>query len=262
MAKKRTPPVDGGMSGNRSRTDFAGSSTRRAVRLDHEAGIDGARVRRSTEMQAHWSQRGRVSGERGSMPRNGVAPQRPPMLVFYDDLADGDPEYMARSRELPEPVYGQYPEWLIPKLLPWLRCERHQILHVCSGALPPGEGIRVDVRREARPDVVADGRALPRDLFPDGSVAAVLIDPPYSEHYARELYGVEYPRPSDLLAEAARVVRPGGRIGFIHYITPKPVAGTSFVKAKAFSTGFNMPVRAASIYERDHGLELALAGDR
>ncbi len=43
-----------------------------------------------------------------------------------------------------------------------------------------------------------------------GSVAGVLVDPPYSEHYARELYGVDYPLPAHLLKEAARVVRPGG----------------------------------------------------
>lgn len=163
--------------------------------------------------------------------------------------------YPEFSGELgPAPVYGQYPSSFIGKILPWLNCQRNQIVHVCSGCLPRGEGIRVDIRPEAKPDILADGRALP---FADGSIAAVLADPPYHPHYARELYGVEYPRPSHLLREAARVVRPGGRIGFVHYITPKAPAGTTFIKAFGLSTGFDMPVRAVCIYERDH-LELKL----
>ena len=91
------------------------------------------------------------------------------------------------------------------------------------------------------------------DVFATGSIAAVMLDPPYTAHYARELYKVEYPRPAHLLREAARVVRPGGRIVFVHYITPKPPPGTRFVKALGLSTGFDMPIRAVSVYERDGG---------
>ena len=167
------------------------------------------------------------------------------MLVLFDDIND----------EIgPEPIYGQYPAGLIAKILPWLRCRRDEILHVCSGCLPKGEGIRVDVRPAARPDVIADGRALP---FADGSHIAVMLDPPYCKEYAASLYKVGYPLPAHLLAEAARVVRRGGRIAFVHYITPKAAPGTTFVKAFGLSTGFNMPMRAVSIYERDQP-ELAL----
>ena len=179
------------------------------------------------------------------MPDRALEPKPPPVLVLYEDLAD----------DLgPKPIYGQYPRGLIKRVLPWLRCERHQILHVCSGCLPKGEGIRVDIRPDARPDFVADGRKLP---FRDGEHAAVMIDPPYTAEYAKSLYGIDYPLPSHLLREAARVVRPGGRIALVHYITAKPVDGTRFVKAFGLSTGFDMPMRAVSIYERDHvGLAL------
>ena len=193
----------------------------------------------------------RVQGANGSFQVNAETPSPPsppPILALYEDLVD----------ELqPEPVYGQYPRTFIAKLLPWLRCARHQILHVCSGSLPRGEGTRVDIRPEARPDIVADGRALP---FAAGSWSGgILIDPPYTAHYAKELYGLDYPRPSHLLREAARVIWPGGRIALVHYITPKPVAGTRFVKAFGLSTGFDMPMRAVTIYERDQA-ELALGG--
>jgi SAM-dependent methyltransferase len=147
----------------------------------------------------------------------------------------------------PQAVYGQFPRGLIAKILPHLRCARHEILHVCSGSLPRGEGIRVDIRAAAKPDVIADGRNLP---FADNSIAAVMEDPPYTEGYAKSLYGIDYPRPSHLLREAVRVVRPGGRICFVHYITPKPPRGAIFIKAWALSTGFDMPVRAISLYEK------------
>lgn len=62
-----------------------------------------------------------------------VAPRPPAICYLYEDLADGME---------PMPVFGQYPRGLIKRLLPWLRCDRSQILHVCSGSLPKGEGIR------------------------------------------------------------------------------------------------------------------------
>jgi len=168
-----------------------------------------------------------------------VPPKRPALCLLYEDVADV---------RVPTPVFGQYPATLIKKMLPWLGCERREVLHVCSGALPPGEGIRVDVRPAAYPDILADGRALP---LADGSAAAVMIDPPYTEHYARELYGTSYPRPAHLLREAARVVRPGGRIAFVHYITPNPPPGCRAVKVFGLSTGFGFPMRAVTLYERD-----------
>jgi hypothetical protein len=175
-----------------------------------------------------------------SFPVNmaGEEPRRPVISMLFEDL--GDPE-------TPPGVLGMYPESFIPKILPWLRCERHEILHVCSGGLPPGEGIRVDIRPEAKPDFVADGRKLP---FEACSQAAILIDPPYSEHYARELYGTEYPRPAHLLAEAARVARHNARVAIVHYIVPNTPRGCAFVRAFGLSMGFGYPMRAVTIYEK------------
>ena len=176
-------------------------------------------------------------------------PRRPAISMLFDVLDDPS---------VPAPVLGMYPASFIPKILPWLQCERAEVLHVCSGGLPPGEGIRVDIRPEAHPDIVADGRKLP---LRDGSQAAVLLDPPYTEHYARDLYGTDYPRPAHLLAEAARVVRPNGRIGFVHYLVPNAPLGCRFIKAFGLSMGFGYPMRAVTVFEREQeGLFAGIAG--
>lgn len=165
-----------------------------------------------------------------------TTPPKPPIVCNIVEVAE----------DLPEPVFGQYPTGLIPRLLPWLLCDRHALLHVCSGNLR--EGIRVDIRRTAHPDVIADGRALP---FADGSMAAVLIDPPYTRQFATDLYGCDYPRPSHLLREAARVVRPAGRIGMVHYLVPMPPPACRLIKILGLSTGMGQPIRAVTIWERE-----------
>jgi hypothetical protein len=174
-----------------------------------------------------------------------AAPKPPAICSLYEDLTE------IEELEAPAPIFGQYPSSFIDKVMPWLRCRPDQVLHVCSGALPRGTGIRVDIRPGARPDVVADGRSLP---FRSGSVAAVMVDPPYTEHYARDLYGTSYPRPAHLLAEAARVVRPSGRILIVHYITPNPPPGCSYLKSFGLSTGMGFPMRAVTIFARHHAV--------
>lgn len=193
--------------------------------------------------------RGRMPGTNGSWPATGDDPSPPAICVLREDLAQEELfEEERLGRPLPRKVFGQYPRDLIKKVMPHLHCNRSEVLHVCSGSLPPGEGIRVDINPAARPDIIADGRRLP---FRDGSIAAVMLDPPYTEQYAADLYGCDYPRPSHLLAEAARVVRPCGRIAFVHYIVPMPPPGCRFVRWWGCSMGFGFQVRAVSIWERE-----------
>jgi SAM-dependent methyltransferase len=109
-------------------------------------------------------------------------------------------------------------------------------------------GTRVDIRPEAHPDVVADGRDLP---FADGYFAGALLDPPYSVEYARDLYGTDYPRPSHLLREAARVVRPCGRFAMLHYIVANPPPGCRIVDVRGVTQGCGYRIRALTVYERD-----------
>lgn len=148
-------------------------------------------------------------------------------------------------------VFGRFPRgWLeeIVRLRLLGDVRRDQILHVCSGTLSETEKWTVDIRSQAKPRVIADGAALP---FRDECFFAVLCDPPYSDQYARNLYGTENPRPSWLLREAARVVRPGGRVGILHVAVPFAPPACRLVRVYGVSTGVGFRIRAFTVYERE-----------
>ncbi|MFL6074336.1 MAG: class I SAM-dependent methyltransferase [Mycobacteriales bacterium] len=120
-----------------------------------------------------------------------------------------------------------------------------RVLHVCSGSMRTG--IRVDIRPECQPTVVADGTRLP---FPAAVFDWVLIDPPYSELLARRHFGTRYPTPRKLLREAARVLTLGGRVGILHYQTPHAVAGLRFHGVHAVYLGPGTRLRAFTVFAR------------
>jgi len=107
--------------------------------------------------------------------------------------------------------------------------------------------MRVDLIPARRPDVISDCRALP---FREDAFSGVLMDPPYSVEYAAVLYGTDYPRPSHLLREAARVVRPGGRIGILHFLVPSPVEDLQLERVYGVTTGTGYRIRAFSVFRR------------
>jgi len=150
----------------------------------------------------------------------------------------------------PEPVWGMYPRGFVAWAIRAIQCQPGEVLHVCSGGLSRDVGgLRVDLRAAARPDVMADGRSLP---FRDGIFGGVLIDPPYSVEYAQDLYGTEYPRPSHLLREASRVVRPGGRVGILHFLVPAvPKALMRLERVHGVTQGCGYRIRAFTVFRRD-----------
>jgi hypothetical protein len=163
-------------------------------------------------------------------------------VALSAQMAGADPDGFA--------VFGQFPDgWFRDVLRLKLLGDVHRddILHVCSGTLGPAERWTVDIRAEARPLVIANGEALP---FRAGVFGAVLLDPPYSEAYARNLYGTTNPRPSWLLREAARVVKPGGRIGLLHVAVPVTPDGCLWIKTYGVVPAPGFRIRAFTVYER------------
>jgi len=69
-------------------------------------------------------------------------------------------------------------------------------------------GYRLDLDPLCEPDLVADAHELP---FEDESFDCVILDPPYSDGEALELYGVTRKlEPAKYVREAVRVLKPGG----------------------------------------------------
>ena len=71
-------------------------------------------------------------------------------------------------------------------------------------------GVRCDLNPDVEPDYLADAHDLP---FEDEEFDLVVLDPPYSDEEASQLYGTTVPlKPGVYTAEAVRVCRPGGII--------------------------------------------------
>lgn len=145
--------------------------------------------------------------------------------------------------------WGTFPRGFFDFALGMLGNPSHgRTLHVCSGSLPRDViGYRLDIRESMVPDVRADGRALP---FKDGVFDAILIDPPWSVEYARDLYQTEYPRPAHLMREAARVASETGRIGMVHFFVPQPPPGWKLDEVRGITQGCGYRIRALAIYSR------------
>ena len=123
-----------------------------------------------------------------------------------------------------------------------------RVLHVCSGSMQ--SGIRVDVRGGIKPTVIADGVDLP---FRDDAFEWVMADPPYSETYADNLYQTQrwYPNPHLLADECLRVLKPGGRLGFMHHMVPKFHKPGKLLKVYGISQGVGYNIRAWSVLTKE-----------
>lgn len=178
--------------------------------------------------------------------------------------------------------YGAYPSGFLERGRALLGVmPQDAVLHVCGGRARdyPFRGfgpndVTLDADPNLKPDILADVN----DLIPlqghrptvwdadTGRVClayggrpwpAILADPAYSvEDQANYDVGAElYPEPRKLLADCLRAVRPGGRVGFLHYIWPRPPAPSIGFKTRSVAVitvlmGFGNRGRLFSVYER------------
>jgi SAM-dependent methyltransferase len=158
-----------------------------------------------------------------------------PEAEFFGDFPDG----------------GGYPRGFLQRAFAIMGVtDPAAVLHVCSGSMKIG--VRVDIRPEMNPTVVADACNLP---FAADAFEFVMADPPYSREYAANLYGTGdvYPDPHKLVNECLRVLKPGGRLGFMHHIVPKFRKPGRILKVHTITQGVGYNVRAWSLFTKDGG---------
>ena len=164
---------------------------------------------------------------------------------------------LARSKV---PFYGAYPAGFLHRARALLGVSSiDPVLHVCAGRVRdyPYAGVgpndrTCDINPALTPDYVLDANLLlPKRPEFVGEWAAILADPPYTLEDAAK-YG-DYPLPSanTILTRAFEVVRPGGRVGLLHYVWPQPPRGRDIreVAVIAVGTGRNNRARWFTVWE-------------
>ena len=119
-------------------------------------------------------------------------------------------------------------------------------LHLFSG--DSKTGLKVDIKIENKPDVVADCHYLP---FRDNIFNGVLADPPYSDDYAKELYDTPKLARSKYVNEMVRVCKPNGIIALYHLFIGARPKGTQYIGVIAIILGMWHKARVVSFYKKD-----------
>ena len=161
------------------------------------------------------------------------------------------------------PYYGAYPNGFLERARALLGVHRDEsVLHVCGGAAkryptwrryaPNDRTLDLDPR--LKPDYLQDAR---EPLPPHGDVtrggwAGVLADPPYTPDDARHYRPspTVMPTAGRCLRNGLAAVRPGGRVGVLHYLLPRPPKDARFIAAVAVIVGYDNRVRVFSVFER------------
>jgi hypothetical protein len=129
--------------------------------------------------------------------------------VIY--ITQNSPQYLSGEMRLRGKSNGQYPYGFKEGIWELFgKCNRSQNeIEVCSGEITKRPNlVTVDVNRSKNPTYVLDAQHLPREWT--DRYDRWNCDPPYSKGTAKKMYGTEMPSISRLLAEGARVTRPGG----------------------------------------------------
>lgn len=155
--------------------------------------------------------------------------------------------------------YGGYPAGFLERARMFMGVGYDdRVLHVCGGCVRNypypryaigNNDLTVDMDPAVNPDFCCDVR---EPLPEAGTWDAIIADPPYTvqdaEHYS---VGSEVlPSASKLVANCLAAVKPGGRVGILHYVWPRPPKGTRLVATVCVLVGFGNQGRLFTVFER------------
>lgn len=174
--------------------------------------------------------------------------------------------------------YGAYPNGFLERARAFLGVTPFDsVLHVCGGRAReyPAKGrgfgfddYTLDLDPTLEPDFLQSAAdPLPLRRCDDATCidcayehkavhewAALIADPAYTkEDQAKYAPGVDaFPSANQILRNMLKVVRPGGRVGMLHYILPQPPReGVRFVACVGVIVGYNNRMRVFSVFERE-----------
>ena len=154
-------------------------------------------------------------------------------------------------RPRPDAYVGSFPLHFEQRLWRVLG-KPEKVLQPFGGLCEIGDSI--DLNESTAPTWVGDAHDL--HWIADDTYDAVILDPPYSNEEAEELYGTPPLRYGVFVKEAVRVCKPAGSICIYHTkMTPRP-PGTQLVRRIVILTRTWHSARICMIYQKDARLTL------
>ena len=144
-----------------------------------------------------------------------------------------------------KPYYpGSFPLFFEIKLIRALDNPKH-ILHSFGGHSE--YGIRIDLNKDVKPDVLANAHNLP---FINNYFDLVICDPPYNDKLSEEMYKAPVIHYKQYINEAVRVCKPNGYIASYHWHWTTKPQGTEYNRIIVVLPGQNHRARICCIYRK------------
>ena len=116
------------------------------------------------------------------------------------------------------PLYAE--EWLLDLARDILGKRDIKILNLFCGMNK--QGIRVDINKEVKPEIIADAHKI-GEYFAYDEFDVILADPPYSDEESKELYGTGKLNYNEWTSECDLILKKGSLLIVYHkYIMPNP----------------------------------------
>jgi len=164
----------------------------------------------------------------------------------------------AESDSIGEKFPGAFPAGFLKRLKATFKkyypTHTREILHVCSGRVPPNEGLRLDISATYNPDFLCDCQTfiLPSgNKVPDNLVTWSISDTPYNKPAAHKYYSSTMIERKKVLRQMNRVTKIGGFIGILDQIIPTAPPKNLIMVAKiGVSSVPNLDLRIFSVLKK------------